>query len=39
MLLLVGNLVLVKESYPFTCGLDFDMNVDMVLLLSNQLLL
>ena len=31
--------VVVKESYPFSCGLDFDMNSNMVLVLTNQLLL
>ena len=30
--------VLLKESYPFGRGLDFDMNVNMVLVVSNQLL-
>jgi hypothetical protein len=28
--------VLVKESYPFGFGLDFDMNVNMVLVVSNN---
>jgi hypothetical protein len=32
-------IVIVKESYPFSCRLDFGMNVNMVLVLSNQLLL
>jgi hypothetical protein len=31
-------IVPVKENYPFGCGLDFDMNVNMVLVISNQLL-
>ena len=32
-------LLMWKECYPFSCGFDFDMNVNMVSMLSSQLLL
>jgi len=30
-------LLMWKECYPFSCGFDFDMNVNMVSMLSSQL--
>ena len=32
-------LLMWKECYPFSCGFDFDMDVNMVSMLSSQLLL